>query len=198
MKSLEAVAPHGKIAKHHLEMEKYLSVMKPKAADTGVGKQTKLTYSSVQGSVEMNSRPNFDLEEAEASSRHVTNKLIKIHDNEIGDIEFAGRDLMPEQDIIAEVEERGTEEKLKYSRVRVSQSRQQTVRPARKPQKSSSTVAFNVDRAYADGPVSLHTRDKSKEGSTSNHLSKRTPPQPMQRSQSPLTGKSSVVLKSQI
>jgi len=38
MKSLEAVAPHGKIAKHHLEMEKYLGILKPKAADTGLGK----------------------------------------------------------------------------------------------------------------------------------------------------------------
>jgi len=62
MKSLEAVAPHGKIAKHHLEMEKYLNIMKPKAVDTGLGKQTKLNYGSVQGSVETNRMPNFDLE----------------------------------------------------------------------------------------------------------------------------------------
>jgi len=59
---------------------------------------------------------------------------------------------MQEQDIIAEVEEKGTEEKLQYGRARLSQSRQQAGRQVRKPQKSSSTVSFNVERNYADAP----------------------------------------------
>ena len=39
MKSLEAVAPHGKIAKQNLEMEKYLSLYKPKVAARSIIKK---------------------------------------------------------------------------------------------------------------------------------------------------------------
>lgn len=99
MKSLEATAPYNKVARHNLAMEKYLQFYRPKVA----GKATYNKNIATDGSGSIKYAKGFDLEEAEAASRYVSDKLIKIHDDDsVGDFEFASRDLIKETEIIAE------------------------------------------------------------------------------------------------